>query len=156
MAENLPCNAGDANLIPVGETKIPLDWEKLSFRTTTRESVRHQQIPSATTKTRHNQVKNKINYFFLKKREYILGPTSGFPDSSSGKEFTCYPGDTSSIPGSGRSAGGGIGYPLQYSWASLVAQLVKNLPALWKIWVQSWVGKIPWRGERLLTPSWPR
>ena len=43
VAENLPCNAGDANLIPVGETKIPLDWEKLSFRTTTRESVRHQQ-----------------------------------------------------------------------------------------------------------------
>ena len=67
VAENLPCNAGDANLIPVGETKIPLDWEKLSFRTTTRESVRHQQIPSATTKTRHNQVKNKITYFFLKK-----------------------------------------------------------------------------------------
>ena len=39
-------------------------------------------------------------------------------------------GDTSWIPGSGRSAGEGIGYPLQYSWASLVAQLVKNLPAM--------------------------
>ena len=41
------------------------------------------------------------------------------------------------IPGSGRSAGEGIGYPFQYSWASLVAQLVKNLPAMWEIWVRS-------------------
>ena len=41
------------------------------------------------------------------------------------------------IPGSGRSAGEGIGYPLQYSWASLVAQLVKNLPAMRETWVQS-------------------
>ena len=43
----------------------------------------------------------------------------------------------SSIPGSARSAGEGIGYPLQYSWASLVAQLVKNLPAVQEAWVQS-------------------
>ena len=44
-------------------------------------------------------------------------------------------------PGSGRSPGEGIGYPLQYSWASLVAQLVKNPPAVWETWVQSlgWV-----------------
>ena len=42
-----------------------------------------------------------------------------------------------SIPGSGRSAGEGIGYRLQYSWASLVAQLIKNLPALWETWVQT-------------------
>jgi len=41
------------------------------------------------------------------------------------------------IPGSGRSAGEGIGYPLQYFWASLVAQLVKNLPAVGETWVQS-------------------
>jgi len=37
----------------------------------------------------------------------------------------------------GRSAGEGIGYPLQYSWASLVAQLVKNPPAMWETWVRS-------------------
>ena len=37
----------------------------------------------------------------------------------------------------GRSAGEGIGYPLQYSWAFLVAQLLKNLPAMWETWVQS-------------------
>ena len=41
------------------------------------------------------------------------------------------------IPGLGRSAGEGIGYPLQYSWASLVAQLVKNLSAVWETWVRS-------------------
>ena len=41
------------------------------------------------------------------------------------------------IPGSGRSAGEGIGYPFQYSWASLVAQLVKNPPAMWENWARS-------------------
>ena len=50
--------------------------------------------------------------------------------SSAGKESACNAGDPGSIPGSGRSAGEGIGYPLQSSWASLVAQLVKNLPAM--------------------------
>ena len=60
-----------------------------------------------------------------------------FPDSSVGKESVCNAGDPSSIPGSGRSAGKGIGYPLQYSWASLVAQLVKNPPTMWETWVRS-------------------
>ena len=54
----------------------------------------------------------------------------GFPDSSVGKESACNGGDPSSIPGSGRSAGEGIGYPFQYFWASLVAQLAKILPAM--------------------------
>ena len=57
--------------------------------------------------------------------------------SSVGKESTCNAGDASSIPGSGRSAGEGISYPFQYSWASLVAQLIKNLPAMWETWVGS-------------------
>ena len=59
------------------------------------------------------------------------------PDSSVGKESTCSAGDASLIPGSGRSAAEGIRYPLQYSWASLVAQLVKNSPAMWKTRVRS-------------------
>ena len=50
----------------------------------------------------------------------------GSPDSSVGKESACSAGNSGLIPGSGRSAGEGIGYPLQYSWASLVAQLVRN------------------------------
>ena len=59
----------------------------------------------------------------------------GFPDSSVGKESACNTGDSSSISGSGRCPVEGISYPFQYSWASLVAQLVKNLPAMWEIWV---------------------
>ena len=61
----------------------------------------------------------------------------GFPHSSVGKESACNAGDASSIPGLERSTGEGIGYPLQCSWASLVAQLVKNLPAMWETWVRS-------------------
>ena len=61
----------------------------------------------------------------------------GFPDSSVGKESTCNAEDPGLIPGSGRSAGEGKVYPLQYSWASLVDQLVKNLPAMQETWVRS-------------------
>ena len=61
----------------------------------------------------------------------------GFPGSSAGKESACNAGDPSSIPGLGRSPGKGVVYPLQYSWASLVAQTVKNVPAMWETWVQS-------------------
>ena len=61
----------------------------------------------------------------------------GFPDSSAGKESTCNAGDPSLIPGLGRSPGEGIGYLLQYSWASLVAELVKNLPGMRETWVRS-------------------
>ena len=61
----------------------------------------------------------------------------GFTDSSVGKESACNAGDPSSIPGLGRSAGEGIGYPLQYSCASPVSQLVKNPPAMWETWVRS-------------------
>ena len=59
----------------------------------------------------------------------------GFLGNSAGKESTCNAGGSGLIPGSGRSAGDGIGYPLQYSWASLVAKLVKNLPAMQETWV---------------------
>ena len=60
-----------------------------------------------------------------------------FPNSSVGKESACNAGDPGLIPGSGRSAGEWVGYPLQYSRASIMAQLVKNLPAMWETWVQS-------------------
>ena len=60
----------------------------------------------------------------------------GFLGSSAGKESAFNAGDPSLIPGSGRSTEG-IGYPLQCSWASLVAQLVKNLPAMRETWIQS-------------------
>ena len=83
---------------------------------------------------------------------YLLSTFLGFPDSSAGKESTCNAGDSGSTSGLGRSAGEGIGYPLQYSWASLVTQLVKNLPAMQETWVRSlgWEDLLGW--ERLPTP----
>ena len=86
----------------------------------------------------------------------IQGVRMSFPGSSAGKESACNAGDPSSIPRSGRSAGEGIGYPLQYSWVSLVAQLMKNLPGMRRPGFDPWVGNIPWRRERLPTPVfWP-
>ena len=61
----------------------------------------------------------------------------GFPGGSAGKESACNAGDPCLIPGLGRSPGEGIGYSLQYSWASLVIQSVKNLPAMWETCVRS-------------------
>ena len=58
----------------------------------------------------------------------------GFLHSSVGKESACNAEDPGSIPGSGKSAREGIGYPLQYSWVSIV---VKNPPAVWETWVRS-------------------
>ena len=67
----------------------------------------------------------------------------GFPDSSGGKEPAYKAGDSSLISGSGRSDQEGIGYPLQYSSASLVVQLVKNPPAMQEAWVPSLVWEDP-------------
>ena len=65
----------------------------------------------------------------------------GFSGGSNGKESAYNGGDSGSIPGSGRSPGEGSGYPLQYSWASLVAQMVKNPPAMQETWVWSLGGE---------------
>ena len=70
----------------------------------------------------------------------------GFPHSSVGKEFACIAGNPSSIPGLGGSAGEGRGYPLHYSWASLVAQLVKTPPAVWETWKLG-SGRTPGEGK---------
>ena len=90
---------------------------------------------------------------------YFIHPSIwGFPASSVCKESTCNAGDPSSIPRSGRSAGEWIDYLLQYSWASPVAQLVKNLPAMWETWVWSlaWEDS-PREGKGYPTPVfWPR
>ena len=59
----------------------------------------------------------------------------GFPGGSVGRESACNAGDPGLIPRSGRSSGEGIDHLLQYSWASVVAQLVKNPPAMWETWV---------------------
>ena len=71
----------------------------------------------------------------------------GFPGSSASKESACNAGDPGSTPGLGRYPGEGIGYPLQYSLASLVAQTVKTPPGF-----NPWLWKIPWRREWQATP----
>ena len=76
----------------------------------------------------------------------------GFTDSSVGKESAYNAGDPGLIPRLGRSAGEGIDYPLQYCWASLVAQLVKNLPAMLETWILSQGWEDPLEKERLPTP----
>ena len=70
-----------------------------------------------------------------------MTPYKSFPGSSAGKESTCNAEDLGLIPGLGRSPGEVIGYPFQYSWASLVTQLVKNPPAMRK----TWVGTLGWK-----------
>ena len=67
----------------------------------------------------------------------------GFPESSAGKEPTCTTGDPTWIPGSRGSPAEGTGYSHQYSWASLVAQTVKNPPAIQETWVWSLGWEVP-------------
>ena len=71
----------------------------------------------------------------------------GFPDSSVGKESACNAGDPGSIPGLGRSTGQGIGHPLQYSWASPVAQPVKKPPAVGGLGLIPGLGRSPGEGK---------
>ena len=79
--------------------------------------------------------KESLSLFFIIKPFCIL--IMGFPDSSAGKESACSAGDPSSIPGLGRFPEEAIGHPLQHSRASLVTQMVKNLPTMQETWVPS-------------------
>ena len=83
----------------------------------------------------------------------IFSLFSGFPGDSSGKESLCNAGDLGSIPGLGRSPGGGYGNPLQYSSASLVAQMLKNLPAMQETWIQSLGWEDPLEEDMATHPS---
>ena len=67
----------------------------------------------------------------------MVSAYSDFAGGSYGKNSACNEGDLGSIPGLGRPTGEGKGYPLQYSWTSLVTQLVKNPPAMQETWVRS-------------------
>ena len=83
-----------------------------------------------------------------KKVELSYVQMTGFPCSSAGKESACNAEDPSLVPGLGRSPGEGIGYPLQYSWASLMAQMVNNLPAMQgRPGFNPWVGNTPGEGK---------
>ena len=99
-------------------------------------SKRYHHLPLSTCKI----FKAVLLYFDGQDHSYLCVPhkksTSNYSvDSSVSKESACDSGDLCLIPGSGRSIGEEIGYALQYSWASFVVQLVKNLPAVWETWV---------------------
>ena len=93
------------------------------------------QCPRHYTTSKRQESVSGIELRVQKQTFKLINTQQGFPDRSAGKESSCNTGDSGPIPGSGRSPGEGIGYPLQYSWAFLVAQLVKNPPAIHKILV---------------------
>ena len=105
------CNARDLDLIP-GLGRSPGEGKSYPFQ--------------------YSGLENSTDYIVhgVSKCQTRLSDLQGFPDRSVGKESACNAGDPGLSPGLGRSDGEGIGYLLQYSWASLVAQLVKNLPAM--------------------------
>ena len=133
------CNAGELGSIP-GLERSPGEG------TATHSNIRAWKIPWTIESMESQRVgHNWATFTFL-----------GFSGSSAGKESACNAGDPSSIPGKGRSTGEGVGYPLQYSWASLVAQLVKNQPAMREMWVPSLGWEDPLKKEWPPTPGfWP-
>ena len=98
--------------------------------------------PSSPTHSYSSRFENMI-FFFNTPNCFLLFISMsplwfrGFSGSSAGEESACSAGDPSLTPGWGKPPGEGIGYPLQYFWASLLTQLIKNLPAMQETWVQS-------------------
>ena len=122
MVKNLPTNAGDMGLIPgLGRSHIPAhhNWRKPKCSDEDPEQAKINKSIQSKTKTCETIVTSK-----------------SFPCSSAGKKILLQ-GDPGSIPGSGIYPREGICYPFQYFWASLVSQMVKNLPAMWETSVQS-------------------
>ena len=105
-------------------------WPKLHWGTGLPEK-HHYHLISSSQPLSNNWVRKALLF------TPSLQRWKGVRCSSAGKESACNAGDPDSIPGSERSAGEGMGYSLQYSLASLVAQLVKNLPTMWETWVRS-------------------
>ena len=133
--------------------KSPLIWKDMGTQMNLLLCVNHA-LSHRIIEKRSLYAKGPICNLLCNKAQFLI--IWIFPDSSVGKESTCNAGDPSLIPGLGRSPGEGIGYPLQHSWASLVVQLVKNLPAMWETWVQSLDWENPLENERLPTPVfWP-
>ena len=128
------------NLPPMWETWVwSLGWEDpLEEGMANHSSILPWRIPmdrGAWCTTVHGVAKSQT--WLSDFRFTSLGLEVGFPGGSAGKESTCNAGEPGLIPGSERSPGEGIGYPLQYPWAFLVAQMVKNLPTVKETWLQS-------------------
>ena len=81
---------------------------------------------------------DEVHFFLFYRLWFLVIAKKGFPGNSAGKQSACNAGERPQFNfGLGRSTGEGMGYALQYSWASLVAQLVNNPPAMLDTWVQS-------------------
>ena len=94
-----------------------------------------EKVIARNTYEKRKIINIQINHLTLHLKELETEQPMGFPDSSIGKESTCNAGDPGSILGSRRDTGEVIGYPFQYSWTSLLVQLVKNPPAIQETWV---------------------
>ena len=112
------------NLVELLEFKLSQAWEVTLWLPSTETTFTSQTCPTKYPASHRSW-------------DFTISVLSGFPHSSVGKESTWNAGDPSSIHGLGRSAREGISYPLQDSWVSLVAQMVKNLPAMQETWAQS-------------------
>ena len=115
----------------VGEEKTLVIQRQEDWRTVTFGNVKKQELYLVKTVGQPWRFLGHLSVF----SQLPTVKCVGFPDSSVGKESACNTGDPGLIPGLGRPPGEGIGYPLQYSWASLVAQLVKKPCAMRKTWV---------------------
>ena len=107
----------------------------LSLTTTLQSSFNHSSLKQKAAGAQRGSVTCQRTR--AQERDAVWVGVHCFPEGSAGKESACSAGDPGLIPGSSRSTGEGRGYPLQYSWASLVAALVKNLPAMRETWVRS-------------------
>ena len=112
----------------------------------------HQAAPVPPTRKALRGVAPSRRFYRKKDGTRELSAQKSFPGGSAGKEFPCNAGDLGSTPGSERSPGEGIGYPLHYYWTSLVIQLVKNLPTIGETWVWSLDGEEPLEKGRLPAP----
>ena len=132
--EESACSAGHLSSI-LGSGSSPGEGNGYPLQYSCLENPRDRGAWWATVhevaRVEHNWVTTTVTFHLIVLCIYV------FSDSSVAKESACNAGDPSLIPGLGRSPGEGIGYPLQYSWTSLVAQLVKNPPAMWETWVWS-------------------
>ena len=123
VVENPPANAGDVGLIP-GSRRSPREGNGNPLQYSWLENPMGREDWRATVPR-------------VAKNWTLLSNSIDFPGSSAGKESSCHAGDPGLIPGSGRSAEEGIGYPLWYFGASLAAQTGENLPAIQETWVWS-------------------
>ena len=97
-------------------------------------------------------IRSELTMTLASENYHFLSVILVFHGSSTGKESTCNAGDPGLFPASGRSAGEGISYPLLYSWAFLVVQMVKNLVIMWDLVMTPGLGSYTLRKEYLSTP----